>query len=79
MERSKRETERWRRVEEEGGGEWAAREREDEEKERAIVRLYKRNEPKRPGPFAVALTTEEKERIEEEFYVVEMVQKQKEE
>ena len=54
-------------------------EEEEEEKERAIVRLYKRNEPKRPGPFAVALTTEEKERIEEEFYVVEMVQKQKEE
>ena len=52
---------------------------QEEEKERAIVRLYKRNEPKRPGPFAVALTTEEKERIEEEFYVVEMVQKQKEE
>ena len=52
---------------------------EEEEEERAIVRLYKRNEPKRPGPFAVALTTEEKERIEEEFYVVEMVQKQKEE
>ena len=51
----------------------------EEEEERAIVRLYKRNEPKRPGPFAVALTTEEKERIEEEFYVVEMVQKQKEE
>ena len=54
-------------------------EEEEEEKERAIVRLYKRNEPKRPGPFAVALTTEEKERIEEAFYVVEMVQKQKEE
>ena len=54
-------------------------EEEEEEEERAIVRLYKRNEPKRPGPFAVALTTEEKERIEEEFYVVEMVQKQKEE
>ena len=54
-------------------------EEEEKEKERAIVRLYKRNEPKRPGPFAVALTTEEKERIEEEFYVVEMVQKQKEE
>ena len=53
--------------------------KEEEEEERAIVRLYKRNEPKRPGPFAVALTTEEKERIEEEFYVVEMVQKQKEE
>ena len=35
MERSKRERERWRRVEEEEGGEWAAREREDEEKERA--------------------------------------------
>ena len=52
---------------------------EEEEKERSIVRRYKRNEPKRTGPFAVALTKEEKERIEEEFYVVEMVRQKNEE
>ena len=45
---------------------------ENETNTRASVTLYKRNEANQGGPFVVGLTDAERERIREQFYVVEV-------
>jgi len=50
---------------------------ENETNTRASVTLYKRNEANKGGPFVVGLTDAERERIREQFYVVEVFESSK--
>ena len=50
---------------------------EHETNTRASVTLYKRNEANKGGPFVVGLTDSERERIREQFYVVEVFESSK--
>ena len=50
---------------------------ENETNTRASVTLYKRNEANKGGPFVVGLTDTERERIREQFYVVEVFESSK--
>ena len=50
---------------------------ENETNTRASVTLYKRNEANKGGPFVVGLTDSERERIREQFYVVEVFESSK--
>ena len=50
---------------------------ENETNTRASVTLYKRNEANKGGPFVVGLTDAERDRIREQFYVVEVFESSK--
>ncbi|CAL6279083.1 unnamed protein product [Bathycoccus prasinos] len=50
---------------------------ENETNTRASVTLYKRNEANKGGPFVVGLTDTERDRIREQFYVVEVFESSK--